>query len=365
MRAFTLAVLITGIGNQITHALSIEELYKMAYLQKEQDNIKQAIEKYHEVLALAPEHAMAHLGLAQCYLTLGEFDRGWPHFEYRGSEIRSFTHYDWRTADLTGKRILLRTEWGLGDCIQFVRYAQLIKKRGGIVYVQTYKELVPLFRLCPFIDRVIPVGDQFPEYDIQIPLLSLPSIFGTTLETIPNETPYLYADQTLIDRWEKKIDQTKYNIGICWSGGGKKNAPSFLNKNMSPLDFESLSDMPNVQLYALQKVSPEDPAHAFCFVLNIETFDDDFDTTHGSFMDTAALMHHLDLIISIDTSVAHLAGALGKQVCILLPFKADWRWMQKKTKSPWYPTALLLQQPEPGNFKLLITKIKKKIKMHT
>ena len=218
--------------------------------------------------------------------------------------------------------------------------------------------------MCPYIDQVLCVGNQLPEHDIQIPLLSLPYIFGTTLNTIPNQVPYLYADQTLVDTWKKKIDPTKCNIGICWSGGGKTNAPNFLNKNMSPLDFAPLTDMPKIQLYALQKVSPEDPAHAFCFALNIETFDEDFDTAHGSFMDTAALMHHLNLIISIDTSVAHLAGALGKPVCILLPFKADWRWMQKHTQTPWYPTAVLLRQPEPGNFKLLITKIEQKIKMH-
>jgi len=343
--------------------LSSEAVYQIAYMHKQQNNIDKAISWYHDILERMPEHAMSHLGLAQCHLAVGEFEEAWPHFEYRGPEIRSFTQYSWRTANLTGKKVLIRCEWGLGDCIQFIRYAQLIKERGAQVYVQTYKELVPLFSLCPFIDHVITVGQAFPQHDIQVPLLSLPYTFETTIKTIPASIPYLQADPTLVEKWKKRIDPTKYNIGVCWSGGGDKDAPSYLNKNMSSFELEPLTNLKNVQLYALQKFPPDSPASNFCFSMGIETFDEDFDTKHGNFMDTAALMMHLDSIITVDTSIAHLAGALGRPVYILLPYKSDWRWMIDRADSPWYPTATLLRQPNPGDFKSLIIDIQKKITM--
>lgn len=348
-----LLVLVFPMTNALT---SVPVLYRQAHKLKECNQLPKAIEQYDQILNIEPDHAWAQLGRAQCYLTLGELTRGWPGFEFRGPAIRNFTHYQWDTADLSGKRIVLRAEWGLGDCIQFIRYAQLIKARGGSVIAQTYEPLVPLFKRCPCLDCVVTVGQEFPEHDIQVPLLSLPYTFNTTLSTIPRDIPYLFADETLIEQWRDYFDPEYINIGLCWHGSGDPQAPAHINKNI-PIDvIMQLADIPGVRLYSLQQQTGLDalPDNA-----PIEFFDASFDATHGRFMDTAAVMMHLDFVITVDTSIAHLAGALGVSTYVLLPYKADWRWMNDRTDSPWYPTMKLFRQSKPGDWQSALDQIKK------
>ena len=329
---------------------SIDTLYTKAHRAKERDNIHDAIVLYQEILTQNPHHTRAQFGLAQCYLTIGDFARGFPLFVYRGPDIPHFTQYNLVRRTLNNTRVLLRAEWGLGDCIQFIRYAELLKKQGATVYVQAYKELTYLLSLCPYIDMVIPVGVPFPEHDMQIPLLSLPQSFNTTVKTIPSTIPYLYPEPHLVALHEYITYQYKKSIGICWSGSGNPHAPAHINKNMPLSIFTSLAQCPGVQLYALQKVSPEHPDYALCKKLNIELLDEGEDECNGNFMDSAARMMHMHAVISIDSTIAHLAGALGRKTYLMLPHKADWRWMRTRDDSPWYPTMKLIRQSSPGDW---------------
>lgn len=341
------------------HKDLVNTLYNLAYTLKNTDHIDEAITCYQKVLKCEPQHAHAHLGIAQCYLIQGKLNKGFEEFEWRAPEIKKFKHYDWKNADLTGKTILVRCEWGFGDCIQFIRYLKLIKNQGARVILQLYKPLVDLFALCPYIDKIVQSGHIFPKHDIQIPLLSLPHIFGTTLETIPTEVPYIFADRQLIGHWQKKLPTKKINIGICWCGSGDHKALPSLNKNIQLATFDPLAQLQNIQLYSLQKIHGYKELQNCTF--NLHIFDETFDRDNGRFMDTAAIMKNLDLIITIDTSIAHLAGALGVPVWVLLPYKADWRWMLNKTNSPWYPTMRLFRQKKPGDWETVIQEIIKEL----
>lgn len=333
-------------------------LYQTGHILKELNRLDEAIACYQKVLAHNPEHSQAHLGLAQCYLTRGDFHLGWPDFEWRGPAIRAFSSYAWKNADLSDTTILLRAEWGFGDHIQFIRYAKLLKERGATVIMQTYAALKKLFSLCPYIDTVIATGEAFPKHDIQLPLLSLPKTFGTTIETIPVSIPYLHADTTLQRNWEQYFsDNRNIKIGICWHGSGNQNAPHALNKNMPLKTILSLAELENVSLYCLQKQTGVDELDDQTkSVLHI--FDGTFDQTHGRFMDTAAVMQHLDLVVTVDTSIAHLAGALGVPTWVMLSYKADWRWMINRDDSPWYPTMRLFRQKTPGDWDTIIYEVK-------
>lgn len=343
-------------------------LYNYAHFLKDADDIELATFFYQKVIALQPNNRAAHFGLSQCYLTLGEFEQGWSGFRYRSKDTLHFPIYNFDTMDLHNKRILTRCEWGMGDMIQFVRYAKELKKRGAIVYVQTYKALKPIFLTCPYIDKVIAVGELFPAHDIQIPLLDLPHGCNTTFKSIPNEVPYLYPNKTLMKKWQNYFDIKKINIGLCWSGNGISEAPLHVQKNIDVTLFAPLLNIENVVLHSIQKTKNESFDTISTKSLRtggginslpcwLHQFDENFDVTNGRFMDTAAVMKCLDLVITIDTSIAHLAGALAVPVWVLLPYKADWRWLQSINWSPWYPTMQLFRQKIPGNWQDVIQKM--------
>ena len=326
--------------------------YNIAYTLKAMGRVKEAIPLYQKVIAEKPDHEYAHYGLSQAYLATGDYKNGWPEFEWRLVHQSSRVKKSIDPSRFRGKKIVLGAEFGLGDTMQFIRYVKLLKKHGATVIVQTHKPLVPLFSLCDYIDQVIPDGNPLPRADIYMPLLSLPFVFKTTVETVPVDIPYLYADEKLQKVWQKKIsDDKNFKIGICWQG----KHLDFLDNNplctrAVPLSFFSaLNTIPGVSLYSLQKTCGMEQLKKLPKNMTIKTFDN-FDATNGRYMDTAALMTQLDLIISVDTSVVHLAGALGKPVWILIPYNAAWHWMQKRTDSPWYPTVRLFRQPKPHDW---------------
>ncbi len=327
------------------HPTCIQACHRAAHGLRELGQLQKSIQLYKKILEQQPDNAHAHVGLAQAYLVQGDFERGWPEFNWRfGSLIK--TPHNFHQKNLSEKRILIRVEWGLGDNIQFIRFAQQLKKQGAIIFVQSYHELVPLFSRCPYIDRVIKCGDAFPPHDIQIPMLSLAHACNTTLDTIPQKIPYLYPDENLVQKWQQIIPKDTFNIGICWQGKGDQHAPASLQKNIPLALFAPVAQLPQVKIYSLQKTENTDKK----LPLNITTFDDTFDKMHGRFMDTAAVIKNLDLVITIDTSIAHLAGALGTPVWVLLPKYTDWRWMHNRTDSPWYPTMRLFRQKKGGNW---------------
>jgi tetratricopeptide (TPR) repeat protein len=304
-------------------------------------------------LELRPHHAEAHLSLALLSLLMGDFRRGWAEYPWRWKTRhfppRDFPQPLWDGKPLAGKTILLYAEQGLGDAIQFVRYAPLVKRRGGMVIVECREPLLSLLAACPGIDRVVQRGEPLPPFDVQAPLLSLPGIFQTTLENVPAEVPYLFADPELAGRWQAELGPiAARKIGVFWQGTMKNPARAI------PLAcFEPLAALPGVRLFSLQ-IGPgaeqlQELAGRFPLA--------DLGSRLHDFMDTAAVLANLDLLITCDTAVAHLAGALGVAVWVALPLAADWRWLRERNDSPWYPTMRLFRQDRRGDWQGVFRRI--------
>lgn len=335
-------------------------------------DFKQAISHYKRILELNPNAIESHFCLALAYLANGDLENGFKEYEYRWKRTndspRSFTYplpklWDGKK-DIAGKRVLIRVEQGLGDTLQFIRYAKELKKMNATVIAEVQKPLVSLLSLVDYLDEIIPFKSPVPEFDYQIPMLNLPLAFNTTLQTIPAPTNYLRASPALIKSWHSTLAaDTKFKIGICWEGD-KAHGPS---KFMPLRYFTRLAHLPKVSVYSLQKNQESDPAHAQKIDPAIKQFGNDFDTTNGSFMDTAAIMKNLDLVITVDTSIAHLAGGLDIPVWIVLPFPAEWRWLTERSDSPWYPTMRLFRQTKFGDWEAVFSQIVEalaKVKRH-
>jgi len=311
-----------------------------------QNQLQQAISYYRHAIALKPDAAMARVRLGMCLLLLQDFQQGFVEYEWRW-RTKSRTPEErlgkplWDGSSLAGKTILIHTEQGCGDAIQFVRYAPLVAQRGGKVILETYRDLWRLFTTVPGVQEVVVKGEPLPAFDLQVPLMSLPRILGTTIETIPDRIPYLHADfsgrlRTVNDvggvEGVPRQKPGNEKVGIVWAVNAKSPTAS---KRSCPVSlFLELSQIPGISLYTLQKEHTDIPDG-----VPIQ----DLSTQLGDFADTAAAIAQLDLVISVDTAVAHLAGALGKPVWVLLPFSPDWRWLLDRSDSPWYPTMRLFR----------------------
>ena len=315
----------------------------------DQRKLDEAAACYRRALELKPELAEVHLYRSFLSLLSGDFQRGWAEYQWRwktkASPPRDFQQPLWDGRPLEGGTILLYAEQGLGDTIQFVRYAALVKQRGGSVIVECPRPLASLLRSCAGIDRLVAQGDPPPAFDVQAPLLSLPGIFQTALDNLPAAIPYLFADADLVRRWREELAPLPgRKIGIAWRG-----SPAHVNDRARSLPlscFESLARLPGVHLLSLQK----GPG-----VEELQGLSSHFPVTElgsrlNDFADTAALLMNLDLLITCDTAVAHLAGALGAPVWVALPLVPDWRWLLDRDDSPWYPTMRLFRQQTPGDW---------------
>ncbi len=309
-----------------------------------------AIEYFRQSIDREPGCAVSHFDLATQLLQRGSFAEGWREFEWRwnhnGSTPRreGFTAPVWDGSQLDGHTVLIWSEQGFGDVIQFVRYAQLMQQRGAKVWVQTDRRLAPLIETCPGVSKVVTDDQPIEDFDFQIPLMSLPYIFGTTLETIPRHVPYLSAPECdHPDLIALKAQTSGLRIGIVWESGG-----SYLNhewRDCSPANFQRLSQIPGVSLYSLQFGDSKEKAADYA-----ELRITDLSSSVGDFATTAAFVDALDLIITVDTAMAHLAGALGKRVWTLLNHRCDWRWLMDRNDSPWYPTMTLFRQAALGSW---------------
>jgi len=310
-----------------------------------------AIEHYKKALAINPDHTEAQFCFALSLLAAGDLIQGFKYYESRWKRNehapRSFKYpleHQWDGKEnLAGKRIVLNVEQGLGDTLHFIRYAELLKQQGATVIAETQKPLADILSLCPYIDEIVPIGSPLPHFDFQIPMINLPIAFKTTVESIPHNVPYLRADPRLIVSWRQLLSvDHNFKVGICWKGEATHSASKFMPFNY----FARLTQLPGVSVYSLQK----DDANAVQKTegqtndRHIITFDADFDNEHGRFSDTAAVMKNLDLVITVDTSIAHLAGGLGVPTWLILPFPAEWRWLTERDDSPWYPTMRLFRQ---------------------
>ena len=333
------------------HATAVR--YNIAYTLKTAGHIDEAINLYKNIIADNPTYDPAHLALGFAYVTKGDFNNGWrQHERYlkqsgkNGDALRALL----RSNTIAGKTILLRPEGGLGDTIMFIRYAQKLKEMGAIVITSVQRSLIQLLSRCPYIDLLLPTKSPKPPHDAQATLMSLPAIFNDNETTIPRNIPYIVPDPTLVAYWKEKLGHDdNRKIGICWQADVYNDSSRLpiARRGISLSQFFKLNNIPNISFYSLQKNDGVEQLENMPSNFSPHVFDDTFDVVHGSFMDTAAVMQHMDLIITVDTAIAHLAGALGRPVWLLLPFATDWRWIHERTDTPWYPTMRIFKQPTP------------------
>jgi hypothetical protein len=315
--------------------------------------IDEAIACSFKALRLKPDDPQAHLVRAQTLLYFGDYEQGWKEYEWRTSSPTfgvhpiSLARPAWDGSPLDGRILFLRAEQGMGDTIQFIRYANLLKEQGGRIMVECQPPLVPLLRSCPAIETIIVPGDVPPHYDVYALILSLPRLLGTTLATIPVDIPYLFPDPALVERWREELKTIdRFKVGIVWQGNTMHKMD---NMRSVPLEqFAPLAEVPGVQLVSLQVGEGSEQVSALGGRFAVTDLGSRFDTE--SLADVAAVLKNLDLVITVDTAIGHLAGALGVPVWVALSFSPDWRWMLGRTDSPWYPTMRLFRQAQPGNF---------------
>ena len=310
-----------------------------------------ALACYDEALRLDSSLVDAHWNRALAWLQLGDFARGWPEYEWRwrrpGWVKPKLAVPAWDGAPLTGGTVLLWSEQGLGDTLQFVRYVPLVRAVCGRVVLVVQPPLVALLKGTPGADAVVPHGEPFPPCDRHTPLLSLPLRLRTTLENVPAGVPYLRPETACVERWRAELSERNgFRVGVVWRGSPGNRGDC--QRSFPIAGLATVATIPGVRLVSLQKgPGSEEAADAPFPLLDLGGR---LDNVGGAFLDTAAAMASLDLVVSADTAVAHLAGALGRPVWIALPFAPDWRWLDGRDDSPWYPTVRLFRQERPGDW---------------
>jgi tetratricopeptide (TPR) repeat protein len=325
---------------------------------KELKRFEEALASYQRAVAVRPDYADAHFNEAICRMLMGDFKRGWERHEWRWetgyleNDRRNFAQKLWLGSDdIAGKTILLHAEQGFGDTIQFCRYASLLAERGVRVILEVQKPLHELLSNLPGVAQIVSRGDPLPDFDLHCPLLSLPLAFGTELATIPSQTPYLRASSQAATDWNRRLGPRNYpRIGLAWSG-----RPMHKNDRDRSIRLSAL--LPLLDFKATYVSLQRDVRAGDAAVLQGRSDLLHFGDELKNFADTAALMSNLDLIISVDTGVAHLAGALAKPVWVLLPFVPDWRWLLDREDSPWYPTARLFRQDDTRRWDSVVARV--------
>jgi tetratricopeptide (TPR) repeat protein len=328
----------------------------------------EAVFHYDRCVQLDPSKSEAYKNRSFAHLMMGRFHEGFEDFEWRWKtppldkawRERGCPQWDGRQS-VQGKAILVHAEQGLGDTLQFCRYLQMVKALGAAhVVFEVQRPLLHLMRLIEGADVVVPQGLPLPQYDFHIPLMSLPRALGTTPVTIPAPVPYLRAPEGAADRWRPHLPNDTFNIGICWQGSAKGTE---VGKGIPLAAFKSLSEVPGVRLFSLQKQGGEDDWRHTPEGMNVQSFGPTFDAD-VPFADTAGVMCNLDLVVTTDTSVAHLAGGLGVPVWVALPYAADWRWRSSGSTTPWYPNMRLLRQTQRGQWGTCFLQIKQALEAH-
>jgi Flp pilus assembly protein TadD len=325
--------------------------------------LDKAIHCYRTALQLNPSQPIIHYGLSMTLLLAGYFEEGWREYKWRWKTrdferyARNFTRPLWEGTDIPGLTILLHDEQGFGDTIQFVRYAPLIARKGVKVIVECQRELVGLLQSVEGIHQVIGREEKLPAFDRYCPLAGLPLLFGTTLESIPAKVPYIEGDSLSVQKWRNKVqdDKSKIKAGLVWAG--RPEHKNDRNRSCCLEIFYPLAELSGISFYSLQKGCAAEEAKKPPEGMKLIDYTEDI----HNFSDTAAFIMNLDLVISVDTSVVHLAGALGKPVWTLLPYAPDWRWLLNREDSPWYPTMRLFRQPSPGDWDSVILKVKNEL----
>jgi tetratricopeptide (TPR) repeat protein len=328
--------------------------------------LNEAADVLDRAVQLKPQDADLHGTRALNWLRMGRYEPGWTEYEWRWQgpqgPMRSFTKPLWDGTPLLGRTILLHAEQGLGDTLQFIRYATLVREQGGRVVGQCPRPLLQILATCSGIDQLVAQDEALPDFDVHAPLLSLPRLLKTTLATVPADVPYLTADPSLVEHWRSRLASSGgFKIGINWRG--RPGYPAECQRAVPLVHFEKLAQLPAVRLFSLQKGSriAEVEIHRLAERVPVTDLGRDLDAAAGAFMDTAAVMRWLDLVLSSDTAIAHLAGALGVLVWVALPMPSEWRWLSDREDSPWYPTMRLFRQAEPGAWEPVFTHIAQEV----
>jgi hypothetical protein len=320
---------------------------------------------YDQAIALRPNNADALLNRGLCKLLLGYYQEGWQDYEWRWEAMRfldkrpKINVATWEGEDLAGRRLVVFSEQGLGDTIQFARFLpQLVQRKAKVTFLTQAKLVRVLRPLIRDIDVISAIDNQ-DAFDLQCALMGLPLRFNTDLDTIPARIPYLSAEPDRVARWKERIGAYGFKIGIGWQGkpNGQDN-----HKHIPLEEFIPLTRIPQVRLISLQHGNGVDQLARLPADVKIETLGDDFDSGPDAFIDTAAVMANLDLIISSCTSIPHLAGALGRPTWIVLKHVPDWRWLLDREDSPWYPTMRLFRQPERDDWTSVFSKIERELR---
>jgi tetratricopeptide (TPR) repeat protein len=347
---------------------NVTVLYNTGYALKNDGQSDEAILYYKKVLERNPNNDAANLALGYAYLNKGDFTNGWvqherylKNFGKYASELRALlANTTVAEHALAGKRILLTPEGGLGDTINFIQCAQLLRYQGASVIASVQKPLFKLLQSCTCVDEVITGLPTGFKYDARVTYMSLPAALYLDETTMPKHNPYLHADLLLVDFWKKKLaHDTSFKVGVCWQADLPHDESRLpVARRSIPLALlAELADIPDVTLYSLQTHEHNTACTAPEIAGKIQTFEYKIDTEHGPFMDTAALIANMDIVITVDTATAHLAAALGKPTWLLLPYATDWRWIAHRTDSPWHPTMRIFKQAKPFDWQSVINDV--------
>ena len=327
----------------------------------DQGRFEDAMVCCHRALAANRDSADAQMCKAHILLLSGDFANGWPAYECRWrvkeAKPHGLTRPMWDGGPLDGRTILLHCEQGLGDSIQFIRYARLVKDAGARVLLSCPASLARLFASASGVDEICLDSGHLPEHDVHAPLLSLPGLFRTTLNTIPAGVPYLHTDPSRVNVWRDLLAGCPgLRIGVAWRGN--RSYENDRNRSLTALQLATVLDLPELIVVNIQKDATPAELETFrgisCAFFNAVPFEQ-------GLHDTAALMANLDLVIAVDTSLCHLAGALGVPVWTLILFAPDWRWLLHRDDSPWYPTMRLHRQPSFGDWKSVLDRVRAEI----
>jgi len=317
--------------------------------------LEEAEAAYRAALRIDPDFVGAHWNLSHVLLLQGRLREGWEAFEYRwqvpSADVRRAVDRLWSGEEIAGRRLFIWSEQGYGDTLQFIRYAMLAAQRGARVFVHTRAPLVRLLQGMTGIEAVATLDEPVPEYDFQCPVMSLPRAFGTTLDSIPWEGPYLRADPAQAAQWKIRLDAgARLRVGLAWSSGIRAyNREVFyagITKSVALGQLNPLARVRGVQFVSLQTGPQAAEAGEPPQGMRIA----DWSRELRDFAATAALIENLDLVITVDTAVAHLAAAMGKPVWVLVKYHACWRWLRDREDTPWYPTLRLFRQREPEDW---------------
>jgi tetratricopeptide (TPR) repeat protein len=321
-------------------------------LLRELGRYDEALVHLERALGIDPNAAQAHYNRALVWLSQGRFAEGWPEYEWRWRcpEFRP-RHQQvaaWDGSPQAQKTLLIHAEQGLGDTMQFIRYLPAVVARVPNTVVEVQPGLIPLLRQSGY-PNLIAQGAPLPPFDLQLPLASLPRVMGTALETIPRDVPYLRAAAELISAWRGQLgSQATFKVGIAWQGNPNYREDRF--RSIALAMFAPLAGVPGVELFSLQKGVGAEQVAALGGRFRVVDLGSQIDQLTAPFLDTAAIMKCLDLVITSDTAIAHLAGALAVPVWVALRYAPDWRWMASGRESPWYPTMRLFRQPTFGDW---------------